>query len=275
MSNAIGAWLHAACRAAAGGTALSLQLSALARRQGRSGVAAGRAPMRGVAVLLLLSCFCAHEVAEARGRKPKTKGHRSLGGGVAADEVRLSFDGEGKLGIGFLKGMMPLKIRHITEGTWGSQQPELELGMELVGIGATTLIGRSYADAIDLLRAAAGAASSASSMLTLTFQAGEPLPPESERETNDTASNDTASAAGVPRRLAAACKSLRERDLEGADRHLAAFLKAQGHPVPTKGDRPMALFPDEARRTPAPLAAALKQAVALDMKVAAQAASGV
>ena len=69
----------------------------------------------------------------------------------------------------------------------------------------------------------------------LTFRAGEPLPPKSERELGD-----VAAAAGVPKRLAAACKALRERDVEVAHRHLSAFLKSQGHPIPAKGDREMA-----------------------------------
>jgi hypothetical protein len=234
--------------------------------------------MRALLQLLLLSCVYIHEVAEARGRKSKTKGHRTsatqaepVGAAAAPDDetIRLSFDGEGKLGLAFFKGPMPLKVRHVTAGTWGAQQPELEPGVELVGIGATTLLSRSYEDAIDLLRAATSAASD-SSMLTLTFRAGELLPPKSGRE-----KLIAASVAGVPRRLAAACESLRERDLEGADRHLAAFIKAQGHPVPSKDDRHVALFPDEAKRSPAPLAAALKQAVVLDIEVAAHAGSGV
>lgn len=142
--------------------------------------------------------------------RTSTQPHHQQGAGV---EMELQFDGDGKLGLAFVKGSMPLKIRHVTPNTWASRQAELHPGMELVSVGATTLIGRSYIDAIDLLREATSV-SSDSARLSLTFVSHSVL--------------SSVDGSDKLRRLLAACASVRERDLQAADRHLSAFLAANG-----------------------------------------------
>ena len=83
--------------------------------------------------------------------------------------VSLDFDGEGKLGLSFLKGEVPPTIRKITAGSWGSNQP-LSEGMVLHTIGDTSLTGRSYEFAVGFLRSQA-ATSSAEQPLKLEFTA--------------------------------------------------------------------------------------------------------
>lgn len=138
--------------------------------------------------------------------------------GASGDElhIELPFDGSSKLGLGFIKGQMPLTIRHVTPATWASRQPDLHPGAELVSVGTAALLGRSYADAIDLLRAAVDV-SSENAQLLLTFVLRDAPIVGSEKSA---------------RRLLAGCASLRGRDLHSAAQHLAAFLKANEHPVP-------------------------------------------
>eukprot|EP01043_Picozoa_sp_COSAG02_P022282 COSAG02_NODE_1154_length_14189_cov_10.515614_8_plen_394_part_00 len=154
---------------------------------------------------------------QARGRSSSSSSsvgaHDKLG--ASGSELELPFDGSSKLGLGFIKGQMPLTIRHVTPATWASRQPDLHPGAELVSVGTTALFGRSYADAIDLLRAAVDA-SSENAQLMLTFVL---------RDAHSVGSEKSA------RRLLAGCASLRRRDLHSAGQHLSAFLKANEYPV--------------------------------------------
>jgi hypothetical protein len=203
-----------------------------------------------VALTLLLLSLA--DGVEGRARKKNRSGSASSrggggGGGDDADtssafdrdmqasvEVTLTFDGTGKLGLAFRKNVMPLTIRHITPDTWASNQTDLVQGMELATVGATVLMGRTYDDAVDLLRAAAGA-SSEQALLSLTFvQTRAPPDPadNAARQGSSWAKQlitlDEYRWLSVPKRLVAACKAIRERDLKAAHRLLLAFMKTRG-----------------------------------------------
>ena len=209
-----------------------------------------RLGVRLVALALLLLSLA--DGVEGRARKKNRSGSASSrggggGGGDDADtssafdrdmqasvEVTLSFDGTGKLGLAFRKNVMPLTIRHITPDTWASNQTDLVQGMELATVGATVLMGRTYDDAVDLLRAAAGA-SSEQALLSLTFvQTRAPPDPadNAARQGSSWAKQlitlDEYRWLSVPKRLVAACKAIRERDLKAAHRLLLAFMKTRG-----------------------------------------------
>ena len=167
---------------------------------------------------------------EGRARKPsraRADGAHGRDDAPSDEQVELQFDGGSKLGLGFVKGSMPLTIRHVTPDTWAAHQSNLHPGVELVRVGASTLFGRSYTDAIDLLRAAVDA-SSEQAQLPLAFVLRKEVPNSTLGSTPAVGSEKTA------RRLLAGCASLRERDIQSADRHLSAFLKANGHSVPKR-----------------------------------------
>jgi hypothetical protein len=179
------------------------------------------APLVVVVIILLVAGEVEGRARKQARRRPGSSSSRSnprdhLQLGASRDELELQFDGSNKLGLGFIKGTMPLTIRHVTPTSWASRQPDLHPGTELIGVGATTLVGRSYADAIDLLRAAVNV-SSENAQLMLTFVLHDAPKVGSE---------------GSARRLLAGCASLRERDLHSAGQHLSVFLKANGHPIP-------------------------------------------
>ena len=167
--------------------------------------------------------------AEGRARKPaKARGNGANGRAEAPsdEQVELQFDGGSKLGLGFVKGSMPLTIRHVTPDTWAAHQSDLHPGVQLLSVGGSKLIGRSYTDAINLLRAGVGA-SSKQAQLSLTF-ALRNEPNSALQSTPAVGSEKTT------RRLLAGCASLRERDLQSTARHLSAFLKANGHSMPNR-----------------------------------------
>ena len=73
--------------------------------------------------------------------------------------VSLVYDGEGKLGLSFQRGLEPPTIRKITKDTWATKSSLLHAGMRLYSIGDTGLMGRSYEFSLGFLRAQAATAS--------------------------------------------------------------------------------------------------------------------
>ena len=206
---------------------------------------------RAALALLLLALQCGTPATGRNSRRNRARHHEPLHPPSPAHgkEVQLRFEGGGeKLGLAFVKGMLPPTVRHVKEGTWAARQPELKPGFALTTIGSTTLETRSYDDAIDLLKAACGASSPEAPLLLAFSDSGQPPPTQKPPDAQ----------AGVPRRVSAACKALRQRELEDTVRHLdAALAKAK----------------DKGAGWP-PLAEALREAVMLDNEVAVFASSG-
>ena len=206
---------------------------------------------RAALALLLLALQCGTPATGRHSRRNRARHHEPLTPPSPGHdkEVQLRFEGGGeKLGLAFVKGMLPPTVRHVKEGTWAARQPELKPGFVLTTIGSTTLETRSYDDAIDLLKAASGASSPEAPLLLAFSDSGQPPPTQKPPDAQ----------AGVPRRVSAACKALRQRELEDTVRHLdAALAKAK----------------DKGAGWP-PLAEALREAVMLDNEVAVFASSG-
>ena len=116
----------------------------------------------------------------------------------AGNEMQIQFDGEGKLGLAFVKGLTPLTVRHVSAGSWAALQPDLGPGTVLLAVAGEPLPGH-YKQAIELLKEA-----------TL-----KPVALHFWKKTTAFGRN----------KLEAACSSLRQKDLTAAERRLRSYVE--------------------------------------------------
>ena len=156
---------------------------------------------------LLLLATCAN-IGLGKGSRRHNLPLTHHGSAAVEKSLLLSFEGQGKLGIAFVKGVIPPTVRHVSAGSWASRH-NVETGMVLQKIGDEALDSTSYGAAIELLRRRAAASTP---RMPLSLQL---LPPSGARV----------------QLLSRACTALRARDLDTAHRRLRRHaVAAAGRP---------------------------------------------